>query len=110
MAVIRQSESQLLKAIICVLYPHCTLHRINVGRVRTPDGRWFSTGAPNGYPDLSGRRKSDGRAVYIECKVHPNKPTLEQIAFIEKAKAEHCIAGVCYTPEEALRLVLGNTD
>ena len=65
-----RNESQLLNAIIRVLYPHCVLHRVNVGRMRTPDGRWFSTGVPVGYPDLSGYRRSDGRAVYIECKVN----------------------------------------
>ena len=101
-----RNDSQLLNAIIRILYPHCVLHRVNVGRVRTPDGRYFSTGVPAGYPDLSGYRKSDGKAVYIECKVKPNKPTPKQIDFITKAQAAGCLAAVCYSPEEALRLVI----
>lgn len=100
-----RNESQLLNAVIRVLYPHCKLYRVNVGRMRTPDGRWFSTGVPAGFPDLAGYRKSDGRAVYIECKVKPNKPTPKQAAFIEAARECGCLAAVCYSPEEALSLV-----
>lgn len=100
-----RTESQLLSAIIRILYPHCQLYRVNVGRMKTPDGRWFSTGVPAGYPDLSGYRRSDGRAVYIECKVRPNKPTAKQLEFIERARAQGCLAGVCYSPEEALSLI-----
>ena len=101
-----RNESQLLNAVIRALYPYCVLHRVNVGRMRTPDGRWFSTGVPVGYPDLSGYRKSDGMAVYIECKVKPNKPTPKQIEFITKAQAAGSLAAVCFSPEEALRLVI----
>lgn len=101
-----RNESQLLNAIIRVLYPYCQLHRVNVGRVRTPDGRYFSTGVPTGYPDLSGYRRHDGKAVYIECKVHPNKPSPQQLEFIQKAQECNCIAGICYSPEEALQLVI----
>ena len=104
-----RNESQLLNAIIRVLYPYCTLHRVNVGRVRTPDGRYFSTGVPAGYPDLSGYRRSDGRAVYIECKVKPNKPTPKQLEFISKAREAGCLAGICYSPEDALKLVTTET-
>lgn len=104
-----RNESQLLDAIIRVLYPHCVLHRVNVGRMRTPDGRWFSTGVPVGYPDLSGYRRSDGRAVYIECKVKPNKPTDKQLAFITRAQECGCLAGICYSPEDALKLVTTET-
>ena len=30
--------------------------RINVGKVRMADGRWFDTGAPKGFCDLFGFR------------------------------------------------------
>ena len=40
---------------------HCTVFRANVGKVRTPDGRFFSTGLPSGYTDLSGFRWVDGK-------------------------------------------------
>ena len=105
-----RNESQLLNAIVRTLYPHCVLHRVNVGRVRTPDGRYFSTGVPVGYPDLSGYRRSDGKAVYIECKVKPDKPTPKQLEFIARAQEAGCLAAVCYSPEDALRLVVPKVD
>lgn len=105
-----RNESQLLSAIIRTLYPYCKLYRVNVGRMKTPDGRWFSTGVPAGFPDLAGYRKSDGKAVYIECKVKPNKPTEKQLAFIKAAQECGCLAGVCYTPEDAMRLVIPRID
>lgn len=95
-------ESDLLNQLIRAAYPVVELYRINVGSVKTADGRWFSTGAPKGYPDLSGeipkQRTKSGTAlpIYIEGKVYPNKPTPEQITFLEKKKADGCIAGVCY--------------
>ena len=105
-----RNESQLLNVIIRVLSPYCKLHRVNVIRMKTQDGRWLSTGVPAGYPDLAGYRRSDGRAVYIECKVKPNKPTPKQQEFIAEALEGGCIAGVCYSPEEALKLVIPVTD
>ena len=98
-------ETSLIAAVRLKLAKYCKLDRINVGKFILKDGRFFSTGVEPGYPDLSGRRKSDGRAVYIECKVKPNKPTPEQMAFIEDARKDHCIAGVCYSVDEALKLV-----
>ena len=48
--------------------------------------------------------------VYIECKVKPNKPTPKQLEFIAKAREAGCLAGVCYSPEDALRLVIPKVD
>lgn len=122
------SEYQLYDAIIRALYPVCVLHRTNVtvrknitvprispdGRVQQDDkGRILCdsvpvimrTGLPNGYPDLSGHRKTDGKAVYIECKVGYNKPTEDQIKFLVKRREEGCIAGICRSVQDALDLV-----
>ena len=41
--------------------------RINVGKVRIADGRWFDTGAPKGFCDLFGFRP-DGQIFFIEVK------------------------------------------
>ena len=102
------TESQLLRDVIRALYPYCVLYRINVGSVKTADGRRFSTGAPAGYSDLSGYRKSDGRAVFIECKLAYNKPSEKQAAFLEKAKQNHCLCGVARSVEEALQIIMGD--
>lgn len=42
--------------------------RINVGKVRMADGRWFDTGAPKGFCDLFGFRP-DGQIFFIEVKM-----------------------------------------
>lgn len=54
--------------------------RANVGKVRMKDGGWFDTGLPVGYPDLT--IIGYGFIIYCECKIKPNKPTKEQIAFL----------------------------
>lgn len=99
-----REESELVNRIIHACWPYAELFRINTGSVKTATGYLFSTGTPAGFPDIAGYSRSGGRAVYIECKVAPNKPTDKQIAFIEKAKAAGCLAGVCYSVEDAKRL------
>lgn len=78
--------------------------RVNTGSVKTASGSWFSTGTPKGYPDISGHIKG-GKAVYIECKVDGNKPTEAQRKWIDEARADGALANVCYSVEDALRLI-----
>lgn len=101
------AESQMINQVIRETYAFAELFRINTGCVRTEAGYLFSTGTPKGFPDLAGYRRSDGRAVYIECKVAPNKPTEEQLKFIKKAQDSGCIAAVCYSVDEAKSVILG---
>ena len=100
-------ESQLVNEIIKATYPHAQLYRINTGSVQTATGYQFSTGTPAGFPDLAGYRRSDGKAVYIEVKVAPNKPTDKQLAFLAKARIAGCMAGVAYSVEDAVNIILG---
>lgn len=100
-----QNESALLNEIVRALYPYARLYRINVIRVKNTQGRWLTTGVPKGYSDLSGYRIGDGRAVYIECKIAPNKPTTEQETFLARAREHGAIAGVCYSVEDAFKLI-----
>jgi hypothetical protein len=78
----------------------CLVFRSNVGKVRTPDGRWFDTGLPKGFPDLFGFLPRSGRIFFIECKVKPNKPTPEQVNFLHVARSLGAIAFVAYSIEE----------
>ena len=74
--------------------------RTNVGKVKMQDGRWFDTGLPKGFSDLLAVK--NGKAYFIECKVKPNKPTPEQVNFIEQMKNKYgCVAGVAYSVEDA---------
>lgn len=80
------------------------IFRTNVGKVRMPDGRYFDTGLPKGHADLYGFRK-DGQIFYIETKIHPRKPTPEQVRFLLAMIDAGAAAGVAYTVDEALRII-----
>ena len=80
---------------------------MNVGTVRTPDGRYFNTGVPKGFSDLFGFRKSDGKAVFIEVKTKTGRASKEQLNFITIMKQHGAIAGICRSTDEALELIGG---
>ena len=65
-------------------------------------------GLPNGYSDLSGVRKSDGKAVFIEVKTPTGRPTKKQLNFLDTMNKNGAIAGICRSPEEALNLIKGD--
>ena len=93
--------------IIEVLRNHgYRVERINVGSRITADGRYFRTGAPKGYSDLSGCTPC-GKAVYIEVKFGTNKPSSEQIAFLLDRLSCGAYAGVAYSISEALDIAGG---
>jgi hypothetical protein len=69
------------------------LFRINVVSGKTMDGRYITSGVPSGYSDLSGHRKSDGKAIYLEVKTETGKVSKEQLNFIEQMKKTGAIAG-----------------
>ena len=83
-----------------------TCFRINVGKVKTKDGRLFSTGAPKGFPDLFGFRP-DGRIFFIEVKNETGKVRPEQKKFIERVRNSGALAGVARSVEDAMRIVNG---
>ena len=81
--------------------------RANVAKVRLPVGRFFKTGLPRGFSDLFAVK--DGKAYFIEVKTGNNKPTQEQLNFIEQMKKRGCTAGVVWSVEEVERLCLTDT-
>lgn len=104
-------ESQLVNDIIRALWPWIHLHRVNVGTVKTEDGRKFSTGLPKGFPDLFGTLPASvsrtGRAVpvFIECKVGDNKLSEEQRKFLTEEREKGSAVAVCRSVEDARRFV-----
>ena len=95
-------EHELMNNIRVELSKHGFISfRTNVGKIRMSDGRWFDTGLPKGFSDIFAI-SPNGQAVFIECKVRPNKPTKEQEAFITVMRRQGCNAGVAYSIEEAL--------
>lgn len=101
------SEMRLMHEIMIALTEAgCQVFRTNVGKVRTPDGRFFDTGLPKGHSDLYGFRR-DGQIFYVEVKVKPNKPTTEQILFIAAMRNKGALGGVAYSVKEALDIAKG---
>lgn len=82
-----------------------TVFRINVGSVRLPDGRWFQTGVPAGFPDLVGFRHSDGKIFFIEVKNEKGRPRPDQIQFHEFLQKYGVIHGIARSPEQAVEIV-----
>ena len=94
-------EHSIQNGIRLALADTCVIFRGNVGRVKTPDGRYFDTGLPKGFSDLFGFRKSDSKAVFIEVKTPKGTVSKEQKKFIKTMKSYGAIAGVCRNPQEA---------
>ena len=80
---------------------HC-----NVGIFYTPDGRKCATGLPEGFSDLL-VLDTHGNTSFVETKVHPRRPTSEQVRFIDEMRARGFRAGVAYTLEEAIAVITG---
>lgn len=80
--------------------------RVNVGKVKMQNGRWFETGVPKGFSDLFGFRP-DGRIFFIEVKNETGKLKPEQKIFIEQMKKRGALAGVARSIEDAMEIVNG---
>ena len=98
-------EADVQNSIRLALNEHAVLFRVNTGTVQLADGRYFSTGVPKGFSDLCGFRKSDGKMIFIEVKNEKGQLRDDQKKFLEEMKKYDVIAGVCRTPEQAIRLV-----
>lgn len=100
-------EHKIQNEIRLALADTCVIFRLNVFAGRTIDGRYITSGAPKGFADLFGFRKSDGRAVFIEVKTPNGKPSAEQVKFLETMRNNGAVAGVCRSVEEAIKLTGG---
>ena len=98
-------EINVQNNIRLALNPYAIVFRNNVGRVRMADGRFFDTGLPKGYSDLSGFRKSDGRMFFIEVKNEKGRLRKEQEHFLNEMSKYPVITGVARSPEEAIALI-----
>lgn len=81
--------------------------RINVGRFKTSDGRWFDTGLPKGFSDLMAVKA--GKVYFIEVKNETGKPSPEQLNFIKQMQERYgCAAGIARSVDDAVRIVKEN--
>ena len=101
-------EADIQNLIRLALNDYAVIFRVNSGKVRMSDGRFFDTGVPNGFPDLAGFRKSDGKMIFIEVKSAKGKLRDSQKKFIEVVSNYDVIVGVCRSPQEAIDLVVNS--
>jgi hypothetical protein len=76
----------------------------NVGSVKLADGRYFSTGLPKGFPDLL-IFKTNGEIAFCETKIHPRKPTQEQLHMIATLQERGFNAFVAYSLQEFIEQI-----
>ena len=98
----KQSESRLLHEIMTAIGMYGAVFRTNSGQFYSKSGQPVS-GLPKGFCDCMLIRPG-GIVCFVEVKVKKNKPTTEQIAFIEKMRGLGCRAGVAYSVADALRI------
>lgn len=70
------------------------------------DGRYFDTGVPNGFSDLCGFRKSDGKMIFIEVKNEKGKLRPDQEKFLTTISQFGVICGVARSAAEAVEIVV----
>lgn len=98
-------EHNIQNRIREALSPYAVVFRPNVGSGLTPDGRYFSTGLPKGFPDLFGFRLTDRRIFFIEVKTAKGRLSKEQRDFLWRMKELGAIAGVARSVEDALKII-----
>lgn len=80
--------------------------RINTGKFKLADGRWFDVGVPKGFSDLIAVK--DGRVFFLEVKTKDGKASPEQVNFITVMRDRYgCAAGIVRSVDDAIRLVGG---
>ena len=99
MDVLRSIRLSLSERGYCVF-------RINSGKIKMADGRWFDVGVPKGFSDLVAIK--DGKISFIEVKTATGRPTAEQLNFIYVMQTRYgCRAGIARSVEDALEIVKG---
>jgi len=82
----------------CGIHDVLAFH-INPGKIRLPDGTWFDTGVPNGWPDIT-IFPGDSKVLFVEVKIKPNKPSSNQLKIISLLRSKGNIVAVIYTWEQ----------
>ena len=108
MAKYDYAEGDIMRAIMIALSNdgHFVV-RVNVGKFKMADGRWFDTGLPTGFSDLCGHRAGDARAFYLEVKSAAGRVRPEQSAFLNAMQMRGAIAGVVRSIQDARLLLAG---
>lgn len=99
------TEHELQQKIRLALGKRGIVLRLNVGTLRTQDGRYLTTGLPPGACDLL--FIGGGHAVFIEVKTPAGRLSEAQTRFLDAVNrhgAPHVRAGVARSVEDAIKL------
>lgn len=78
--------------------------RVNVGRFKMEDGRWFDTGLPKGFSDLMAVK--DGKVYFLEVKTDTGKASKEQLDFLAVMRDRYgCVTAIVRSTDDAVRAV-----
>lgn len=81
--------------------------RINSGKVRMSDGRYFDTGVPKGFSDLIACK--DGKIYFLEVKTLDGRASPEQLSFLAVMRDRYgCVAEIVRSVDDAVRTVTGD--
>ncbi len=97
------SEHDIQNLIRVAVSKYGLCFRTNVGKIQTPDGRYFDTGLPRGFPDLT--CVIQGRAVFIEVKAPGGRVSLEQEKIHRILRNHGACVAVCYSVEDAEKFI-----
>lgn len=101
----RNPETDIQDNIRLALSKTCVIFRANVGGFYTDYGGFVSTGLPDGFPDLFGFRKRDGKMVFIEVKTAKGRVRKEQAHFMEVMDGYDVLHGIARSVEDAEAIV-----
>lgn len=97
------TETDIQNQIRVALSDHGIVVRMNTGNFELKDGRHIICGV-KGLPDLL-FVGNDGRTAFIEVKTDTGRASMEQLRFIGTLHDMGHIAGICRSPDDALRLI-----
>lgn len=80
--------------------------RCNVGTYLLANGQYMDTGLPKGFSDLM-IADTQGHMIFCECKIHPNKPSKEQVEFLNQMRMRGFRGDVFYSLDQFIRFVEG---
>ena len=103
------TENEVTELIRSACAYKAKLWRIPAGVYRVSDraGTRYIRVADKGYPDLSGYRLKDGKAVFIEVKKESGRMSQEQKDYAKFLNNHNVLYGVARSPEDALLIIDG---
>ena len=75
------------------------------GLLKSPDGKRFVRALPEGFPDLFGYRKADGKMFFIEVKTASGRVTPSQIDFMLSEVSPQVLYGIARNIDDAFEIL-----